>query len=1215
MTDNNNKLALMPPPSGRSRMVRRRRSVGALLALWAAAAVVWWAAPAERAMAQTVPDTTPVNIPDANLRAALETVLGKAAGATITRAEMAADTGFLWGSPPRRTRRLDHRNWNSHLIYRPSPSIPTPTAPATVIRDLTGLEYLTAIQGLSMIRHRITDLRPLAGLTEMRRLWLDENLISDLSPLRGLPLDQLSLKLNPVSDLSPLAGMVWLATFNCDQCQISDISPLAGLTRLRSLDLQNNYISDISPLTRVNDLSEVFLSDNRISDLSPLANRNLRTLTAAGNRITDLSPLRNSLNMETLDLNGNQGLRDVSVVERMVALKVLRLDGTDVRDLSPLVANTGLGSGDQVYLRNLPNLNADAEQHVATLRGRGVSVRTSSPLRVDKTVRGVAVTPGVERLTVTWNPPTVGYTPGFQRVYWWFGFQDRSSGFTPPQHHDVPGDASSYTIPNLTPGVVYKVQIYPLSPTGDLSAIASGIPLAPAVEDSVSELRVRPAAESLVVSWQANAHAHSYRVQWRPSGAPELDPADQVCLAVRQQACGADGQTGATGTAGSRGTVAWTIAELEAGTEYRVFVTAMRGNEAIGETAVGLGTPYPKTFVSITAADGAAGVVEGGDAKLLVRLSQRARTEVTVTWTTQDGTAKAGEDYREMAGSLTFQPNEQEAALTVPTLQDRRVEPAETFRVLLAEISNAGRDPEAAAATVTITDDDTEPARRTALSMVLAGLGRWSAADAVAAIEDRFRGRQEAEAQVSVSGHTLALAGSGAPGAAWAAAPSPGARFAGYRLASGAPDAVGAGARLEPWMAGPEGDPDALPPDAAAAELISQSRFNLPLSRLSQPADGAGGGAGGNGGLRIWVQGAGGGFGGRPTADFRSEGTVLGGYLGIDAGVRQDALVGLAMAHSRSEVDYTLESVTSGTANLTLTSMLPYAHWRPRAGLEVWGLAGVGLGDAALQDEAGKVETDLLMWLAAGGVRQQVATWREVEVAVQADAFLTELKASGTAGLPHAAGNAGRLRLRLAGSRQWELSPVSRMTPRLEVGGRWDGGSDDDGLGVEVGGGLGYTHTDLGLEVEAQGRVLLAHSKQAFGEWGGGLRVKVAPGQAGQGPWLTFAPGWGQEESRTEQMWDSKEEVFRGPGRSGRGAAAPAAAPNRLALETGWGVATHGGAGLVTPYAGLSLAGSELNDYRLGARLNAGSGMNLGLEGRGGRLREYEVMLYGRLDW
>ena len=389
---------------------------------------------------------------------------------------MAAHTGFLWGSPPRRTLRLDHADWRSTRI-------PTPTAPATVFRDLTGLEYLTAIQGLSMIRHRITDLRPLAGLTEMRRLWLRENLISDLSPLRGLPLDHLSISHNPVSDLSPLAGMVQLANFNCDRCQISDISPLAGLTRLTYLDLQNNYISDISPLARINDLKEVFLSDNLISDLSPLANRNLRSLTAAGNQITDLSPLQNSLSMETLDLNGNEGLRDLSVAERMTALKVLRLDGTGVEDLSPLVRNTGLGSGDQIYLRNVPNLNADAVQHIATLRGRGVSVFTSSPLNLDRTVRNVRVTPGVERLTVAWTPvtPTAAFTPQGYRVYWWSGHQDRSSRYTPPQHHDGPADASSYTIPDLTPGTRYKVQIlpYPPWPGGAFSAIVGGIPLAP----------------------------------------------------------------------------------------------------------------------------------------------------------------------------------------------------------------------------------------------------------------------------------------------------------------------------------------------------------------------------------------------------------------------------------------------------------------------------------------------------------------------------------------------------------------------------------------------------------------------------------------------------------------------------------------------------------------------------------------------------------------
>ena len=630
-----------------------------------------------------------------------------------------------------------------------------------------------------------------------------------------------------------------MATFVADNNQITDISPLRNMRALRSVDLQMNGIRDISPLAGATALASVYLDDNLITDLSPLVGRNLDALGVSDNLITDLSPLRDMTAMRVLRFSNNEGVRDISVVERMTGLTRLELDGTGVEDLSPLVRNSGLGSGDRIFLRNVPHLNADAEQHVATLRGRGVTIFTLDPLRLDKVVRGVRVTPGVERLTVTWTPltPTDSFNPAGYRVAWWSGGLHRrtygagnyhTSG---AGHYNVDGrDTASYTIPNLTPGVEYKVQVRGHNPRGDLSAVVTGTPLAPATEDSVSELRVRAAAESLVVSWQANAHAHSYRVQWRPSGAPELDPADQVCLAVRQQACGADGQTGATGSAGSRGTVTWTIAELEAGTEYRVFVTAMQGNEAIGETAVGLGTPYPKTFVSITAADGAAGVVEGGDAKLLVRLSQRARTEVTVTWATQDGTAKAGEDYREMAGSLTFQPNEQEAALTVPTLQDRRVEPAETFRCCWRRSRTAGRDPEAAAATVTITDDDTEPARRTALSMVLAGLGRWSAADAVAAIEDRFRGRQEAEAQVSLSGHTLALAGSGAPGA---------------------------GARLEPWMAAPEGDLDALPPDAAAAELISQSRFNLPLSRLSQPADGAGGGAGGNGGLRIWVQGGG----------------------------------------------------------------------------------------------------------------------------------------------------------------------------------------------------------------------------------------------------------------------------------------------------------------------------------------------------------------------
>ena len=1381
-----------PNAGSGARERRRGRSVRALLALCTVAAVVFFAAPADRAMAQTGP-TTSVNIPDLNLRAALETQLGKTAGATITRAEMAAHTGFLWGSPPRRTLRLDHADWNSDLV-------PTPQAPTTVIRGLTGLEYLTAIQGLSMTRHRITDLRPLAGLTEMRRLWLDENLISDLSPLRGLPLDQLSIKLNPVRDLSPLAGMVGLANFNCDRCQISDISALAGLTRLTYLDLQNNYIRSIEPLRRVNDLAEVFLSDNDIEDLSPLENRNLRTLTAAGNRITDLSPLRNSLVMETLDLNLNEGLRDVSVVERMVALKVLRLDGTDVRDLSPLVRNNGLGSGDQVYLRNVPNLNADAAQHVATLKGRGVSVFVNDPLKLDRTVRNVRVTPGVERLTVAWIPvtPTAAFTPQGYRVYWWSGHQDRSSRYTPPQHHDGTADTSSYTIPNLTPGTRYKVQIlpYPPWPGGEFSAIVVGRPLAalrvegegggeavtvtPGVEslavswnrvDGAGDYKVQwksgdegydpanrqartgggdktsytipeltagteytirviatttttttddgadgppsdeatgtplaaaptvvPGVESLTVSWNQVDGAGDYKVQWK-SGEEDYDPdarqartggGDKTSYTIRDLTAGveytvrviattddgADGppsdeatgtplagvpgvpasefkvdvegalqslkvswdavrdaisyrvrwrQTAATeefaeadaaclyvrerescvdvppsGSAGSDPKVTWTIRDLEPDVKYTVEVTPRLDDQSLGDPRYKDGTPIRKAVVTImgegaVAGVGSATVVEGEDAELRVMLDEPSRVPVTVAWRTEDddtakAAAKAGEDYRAtMAGRLTIEPRKDGATLRVLTLQDRRVEPAETFRVRLTEVRLAEAtyepDPEAASATVTIVDDDTEPARGRALEKVLAGMGRWVAADAVEVIGGRFTGGEAVEAQVGLGGWTLPLPGIGPrePG-------RPGSRPV-------------PASEWTPWTPDKETTHPAL-----SVESLSRSRFNLPLGQRE-----AGAAEGGLPGLRVWGQGSVGGFDGRPEAGFRMDGEVAGGYLGADYRPRHDALVGVALARSRGDVDYEIDDVTTGAVDLELTSVLPYAHWSPRAGLGVWGLLGAGWGDAELEDEAGKVETDLEMRMLAAGMRQDVATWREIDVAVKADAFLAELTTDAKAGLPKAGGGAERLRLRLEGRMQRATSPVSQLTPSVEIGGRWDGGDADTGMGLEVGGGLAYAHETLGLEVEARGRYLLAHRESAFDEWGGSLAARLDPGQAGRGPWMTFAPGWGAEGSRMAQMWDGRE-VFRAPGGGGEG---PELSPDRVDLEVGWGAWRRvGGAGLVTPWAGLSTAGAgRYTNYKLGARMEAGSGMSLDLENRLSGAVGYEVMLYGRLDW
>ena len=112
-----------------------------------------------------------VDISDTNLRAAVETVLGKAKDDPITPSEMTTLT------------RLEARNTN--------------------ISDLTGLEHVTNLTELYL------------GDTHVEgEGWINSNSIKDISPVAGLTnLIWLSLNQNNIIDLSPLAGLtnlIWL---------------------------------------------------------------------------------------------------------------------------------------------------------------------------------------------------------------------------------------------------------------------------------------------------------------------------------------------------------------------------------------------------------------------------------------------------------------------------------------------------------------------------------------------------------------------------------------------------------------------------------------------------------------------------------------------------------------------------------------------------------------------------------------------------------------------------------------------------------------------------------------------------------------------------------------------------------------------------------------------------------------------------------------------
>ena len=81
--------------------------------------------------------------------------------------------------------------------------------------------------------------------------------------------------------------------------------------------------------------------------------------------------------------------------------------------------------------------------------------------------------------------------------------------------------------------------------------------------------------------------------------------------------------------------------------------------------------------------------VEGEVARFPVTLSDPSGFEVTVAYSTSDGTAVAGADYEAVGGSLVFTPGETTATVSIPLVQDSLNEPDENFTVSLSNPANA----------------------------------------------------------------------------------------------------------------------------------------------------------------------------------------------------------------------------------------------------------------------------------------------------------------------------------------------------------------------------------------------------------------------------------------------------------------------------------------------------------------------------------------------
>ena len=269
------------------------------------------------------PLTTPaqtVNIPDANLRAAIAEALDKTPGAAITAAEMATlrrfeaeDSGIRNLTGLEAATNLEEVRLNHNLISDLSSlarlsRLHTIRVGDNTISDLSPLAKSSSLEGLDIWENLLSDLSPIAGLINLRWLNFNDNAVSDLSPLAGLiRLEWVGMSRNPLADLSPLSGLISLTGFHSWGTPILNLSTLTKLPKLREIDICGGELSDLSPLEGLTTLKELYLADNEIKDISPLASlTGLTRLSLRHNQVSDVSPLASLSNLTWIELEDNE---------------------------------------------------------------------------------------------------------------------------------------------------------------------------------------------------------------------------------------------------------------------------------------------------------------------------------------------------------------------------------------------------------------------------------------------------------------------------------------------------------------------------------------------------------------------------------------------------------------------------------------------------------------------------------------------------------------------------------------------------------------------------------------------------------------------------------------------------------------------------------------------------------------------------------------------
>jgi uncharacterized repeat protein (TIGR01451 family) len=211
-------------------------------------------------------------------------------------------------------------------------------------------------------------------------LGLDAEEVLTCEAVEGLT--ELNASSQNIGSLNGIEYLIGLEHLDVSDNRIRSLVPVAGLTNLITLNASHNLIANIDLVSNLGNLVALNLSHNLLSDLSPLAGPGVASAAAASEGNIRLSQL-SSLNELYLGFNE---ISDLSPLAGLIGLTILDLRSNQIADLSALLANPGLGSGDQVLLEDNPLGQAGCAAILELLR-RGIAVEFDVDCSIDLAVR------------------------------------------------------------------------------------------------------------------------------------------------------------------------------------------------------------------------------------------------------------------------------------------------------------------------------------------------------------------------------------------------------------------------------------------------------------------------------------------------------------------------------------------------------------------------------------------------------------------------------------------------------------------------------------------------------------------------------------------------------------------------------------------------------------------------------------------------------------